>query len=220
MLCHATWAHIHLTKRKSAWRIEIKPYSLRLFCTHVIKKYQSFATTSQTFSILSVYKGGNTGYKGRLKTNFGLARFVGLSSRRKKTISIEAGDILGNLRARISDPWKKVSLEKFLRFYLCSKHPKMTIPVGGTFQKLTFYYQNFPFSWNCPFVFQKCLLFTYCAHLFPRMFFSSWLYLFFVLPKAAQRDNICLPRALFPPGTLYWPTNNAFSITLKPLHAV
>ena len=107
MLCHATWAHIHLTKRKSAWRIEIKPYSLRLFCTHVIKKYQSFATTSQTFSILSVYKGGNTGYKGRLKTNFGLARFVGLSSRRKKTISIEAGDILGNLRARISDPWKK-----------------------------------------------------------------------------------------------------------------
>ena len=89
--CHATWAHIHLTKRKSPWRTEIKPYSLRLFWTHVIKKYQSFVTTSQIFSILSVYKWGNTGYKGRLKTDFGLARFVGLSSRRKKQYLLKQG---------------------------------------------------------------------------------------------------------------------------------
>ena len=159
--------------------------------------------------------------QGTPKDQFWARKIRGSKFKKKKNNIYWSRGYFRKLKGK--DIWpmeKKVSLEKFLRFYLCSKHPKMTIPVGGTFQKLTFYYQNFPFSWNCPFVFQKCLLFTYCAHLFPRMFFSSWLYLFFVLPKAAQRDNICLPRALFPPGTLYWPTNNAFSITLKPLHAV
>ena len=44
---------------------------------------------------------------------------------------LRVGDILGNLRVRISDPWEKVALENFLKFYFGLKHPKMTTQREG-----------------------------------------------------------------------------------------
>ena len=73
------------------------------------------------------------------------------------------------------------------------------------FTKMPFYSQNYPFVFqNCPLVLQKYLLFIYYARLFPRMPFSSLLWLLLVLLKAAQRHN-CLAVVLFPLGTIYWP---------------
>ena len=41
-----------------------------------------------------------------------------------------------------------------------------------------------------------------------------------LLVQATERGDICLTLALFPLRTLYWPTYDAFLITLKPLHIV
>ena len=68
-------------------------------------------------------------------------------------------------------------------------------------------------------VFQKCLLFIYCACLFPRMLFSCWLYFILVRLTTAER-YVCLALVLFPLGALCWPTYDAFLKTLKRPHGV
>ena len=73
---------------------------------------------------------------------------------------------------------------------------------------------------NRSLVFQKSVLYIYCECLFPRMVFFNWLCLLLVLLRAAQIDDICLAVVLFPLGSLYWPTYDAFLTTLTPLHGV
>ena len=105
------------------------------------------------------------------------------------------GNILWNLRVRISDPWKKVPLEKCLKFYFSLKHPKWSLQREGWgcrwpcsqvnvpfyFPEMPFFPQNCPFifqncpfiSWNCPFVFQKCLFISQkMAYCFSGLHFS------------------------------------------------
>ena len=69
-------------------------------------------------------------------------------------------------------------------------------------------------------VFQKCLLFIYCACFFPRMLFSSWLYFILARLTTAERYNVCFALVLFPLGALCWPTYDAFLKTLKRPHGV
>lgn len=86
-------------------------------------------------------------------------------------------------------------------------------------QNYPFASRNYPFVFrNYPFVSRKCLFYLLCACLFPRMYFNCWLYL--VLLRAGQRDNIHLALVSFPIGTLYWPTYDGFLIMLKSLHRI
>ena len=137
---------------------------------------------------------------------------------------------------------KKVPQVKFLKFCFGLKNPKWPFHRGRgegevakalvlkskcpfTSQKcpfipeLPFVLQKCPFAyWNRPLVFQRCLLFIYCARLFPRMLFS-WLYLLLVLLRAAQGDNICFP-VLLSLKTIYLPPYDALHLACVHIQAI
>ena len=69
---------------------------------------------------------------------------------------------------------------------------------------LLFFRITHSFSRSVFFLFTVCFFFQEC-------FFSSWLYLVFVLLRAAQID-ISLALVLFPLGTVYWPTYDALHL--------
>ena len=69
---------------------------------------------------------------------------------------------------------------------------------------LLFFRITHSFSRSVFFLFTVCFFFQEC-------FFSSWLYLVFVLLRAAQID-ISLALVLFPLGTIYWPTYDALHL--------
>ena len=74
------------------------------------------------------------------------------------------------------------------------------------FGKCLLFLKNFLFFLELSFIFQKCVLFNYCARLFPRMLFVQ--------------NDICLALVLLPLGTLHEPNLDVFFITLKSLHRV
>ena len=69
-----------------------------------------------------------------------------------------------------------------------------------------------------PFSFPEVLSFSLLCTSFSKNDFFQLIVL--LLVQATERDDICLNLALFPLRTLYWPTYDAFLITLKPLHIV
>ena len=105
--------------------------------------------------------------------------------------------------------------------------------VSCCFLELSFCFLGLPFCPKSAFLFLKnILLFSriafsfpevpsfYCVGLFPKMFFSSWLYLHLILLRAAQRDNICLSLVLFSHGTIYWPSSNALHLACVHIEAI
>ena len=76
------------------------------------------------------------------------------------------------------------------------------------FPEVPFHFSKIPCCFlELSFVYQKCLIFIFYAHLFPRMlFFSSWWYLLFILLRAAKRDHICFALVLFLLVAIYSPT--------------
>ena len=69
-----------------------------------------------------------------------------------------------------------------------------------------------------PFSFPEVLSFSLLCTSFSKNDFFQLIVL--LLVQATERGDICLTLALFPLRTLYWPTYDAFLITLKPLHTV
>ena len=77
--------------------------------------------------------------------------------------------------------------------------------VAFGFREVPFYFWKISYCFlELFFIFQKCVLFNYCARLFPRMLFLQ--------------NDICLALVLLPLGTLHGPTLDIFFITLKSLH--
>ena len=77
--------------------------------------------------------------------------------------------------------------------------------VAFGFREVPFYFSKISYCFlELSFIFQKCILFNYCARLFPRMLFLQ--------------NDICLAPVLLPLGTLHGPTLDIFFITLKSLH--
>ena len=90
------------------------------------------------------------------------------------------GDILGYIRVRIFDPWEKIPLEKFLKFYFGLKHPKKTTQERGVRSQV-------------PLSLSKCaLLLSRNARLFPDfpLYFPEVPFCFLELP-------FCFPEVPF-----------------------
>ena len=79
------------------------------------------------------------------------------------------GDISGNLRIRTTDPWEKIPLKKYLKFYFGLKYPKMATTEGDheiASVRVLKSMSLFTFQ-KCPSVPRIALLFSKSVLLFP-----------------------------------------------------
>ena len=111
----------------------------------------------------------------------------------------------------MSNPREEMSLQKCFKFFpgLKNDHsrgevlPKNALLFSEFLKNALFSRFFLRFSRSAFFLFTVLVFFQEC------FFFSSWLYFFVVLLRTSQRDNIFLAV-----GSLYWPTFDAFLITL------
>ena len=92
----------------------------------------------------------------------------------------------------------------FFRSVLLFFKSALSFPGSAYFSKMSYCFPELPFS------FHKCLLFIYCALVFPGILFSpSWLHFFLILFRELLKD-ISLAFVLFPLAALYWQTYDVF----------